>query len=198
MTLDSRLFMEKVMQQQQAPPKKKKIRVPKVINGVETMVEVEVDDEGGPQWGPNDKHALLNHRLTRVDAPLKVSGAAQYTYDKNLPGLLYGRMVRSPYAHARVLRIDASAAQRIAGVKAIVGATNEDVVEGSNRAADVAEKKDSMDLGSAKAPQKRERIVCFAGEPVAAVVSPERLEYRSMQERLACGRLRIVTQHDGR
>ncbi|MDQ3816477.1 MAG: xanthine dehydrogenase family protein molybdopterin-binding subunit [Acidobacteriota bacterium] len=165
-----------MQQQQQAPPKKKKkIRVPKVINGVETMVEVEVDDEGGPQWGPNDKHTILNHRLTRVDGPLKVSGAAEYTYDKNPPDMLYGRVVRSPYAHARVVRIDTSAAQRIPGVKAIVSSTNEDVVEGSNRAADVAEKKDNMDLGSAKAPQKRERIVRFAGEPVAAVaaVTPE-------------------------
>ncbi|HYJ45688.1 MAG TPA: hypothetical protein VEV81_03670, partial [Pyrinomonadaceae bacterium] len=79
------------MQQQEQPPKKKKkIRVPKVVNGVETMVEVEVDDEGGPGWGPNDKHRLLNHRLTRVDAPLKVSGLARYTADVKLPGMLYG------------------------------------------------------------------------------------------------------------
>jgi hypothetical protein len=56
---------------QQAPvKKKKKIKVPKVVNGVETMVEIEVDDEGGPGWGPNDKHTLLNHRLTRVDGPV--------------------------------------------------------------------------------------------------------------------------------
>jgi xanthine dehydrogenase YagR molybdenum-binding subunit len=111
------------MQQQPAPPKKKKkIRVPRVVNGIEQMVEIEVDEESGPGWGPNDKHTLLNHRLTRVDAPLKVSGRAQYTYDVRLPGMLYARVLRCPHAHARVTKFDTSAATKIAGVKAIVKA----------------------------------------------------------------------------
>src|ERR1041385_424406 len=74
-----------------SPKPKKKIRVPRVINGVEQMVEIEVDADSGPGWGPNDKHTLLNHRLTRVDGPLKVAGAAHYTYDIRLPNMLYGR-----------------------------------------------------------------------------------------------------------
>ena len=111
------------MQQPQAPlKKKKKVRVPKVVNGVETMVEIEVDDDAGPGWGPNDKHTLLNHRLTRVDGPLKVSGAAQYTYDVRLPNMLYGRILRCPHAHARLKKFDSSAASRLAGVKAIIQA----------------------------------------------------------------------------
>lgn len=104
------------------PPKKKKIRVPRAVNGVETMVEIEVDDVAGPGWGPNDKHTLLNHRLTRVDGPLKVSGAAHYTYDVRLPKMLYGRILRCPHAHARVKKFDSSAALAIAGVKAIIQA----------------------------------------------------------------------------
>ena len=52
--------------QQEAPKKKKKVKVPKVVNGIETMVEIEVDDDAGPGWGPNDKHTLLNKRLSRV------------------------------------------------------------------------------------------------------------------------------------
>lgn len=164
--------MQQQPQPSQAPAKKKrKIRVPKVVNGVETMVEIEVDDEGGPAWGANDKHTLLNHRLTRVDGPLKVSGAAEYTYDRRMTGMLYGRVLRSPHAHARVLRIDASAARRIPGVRAIVGATNEDVVEGSNRAADEAEKRDKMEMGETQTPKKKEREVRFAGEPIAAVAA---------------------------
>src|SRR5437016_12238808 len=111
------------MQQPQAPPKKKKkIKVPKVINGVETMVEIEVDEDAGPGWGPNDKHTLLNHRLTRVDGPLKVSGAAHYTYDVRLPGMLYGRILRCPHAHARIKRFDSSQALTMPGIKAIVQA----------------------------------------------------------------------------
>ena len=152
------------MQQPQQAPKKKKIRVPRVVNGVETMVEIEVDDVSGPEWGANDKHTLLNHSLRRVDGPLKVTGAAHYTYDRTAPGMLHGRLLRSPHAHASVLKVDTSAARRIPGVKAIVGATNEDVVEGSNKAADEAEKRDNTELGGARTPERKERIVRFAGE----------------------------------
>jgi xanthine dehydrogenase YagR molybdenum-binding subunit len=108
--------------QQQAPKPKKKIRVPRVVNGIETMVEIEVDDDGGPGWGPNDKHTLLNTRMTRVDGPLKATGSAKYTYDQRLPGMLYGRVLRSPHAHARVTNIDSDAAMKIPGVKAIIPA----------------------------------------------------------------------------
>src|SRR2546423_12961672 len=153
--------------QQQAPAKKKKVRVPKVVNGVETMVEIEVDDEGGPQWGANDKHTLLNHRLTRVDAPVKVSGAALYTHDRRLPGMLYGRVVRSPHAHARVVRVDASNARRLPGVRAIVGATDEEVAEGSKRAAEEAAKKNRTEAGGDEASGAG-KLVLFAGQPVAA------------------------------
>src|SRR5882724_1830178 len=108
------------------PPRKKKIRVPRVVNGVDTMVEIEVDDVAGPGWGPNDKHALLNHRLTRVDGPLKVSGAAHYTYDVRLPGMLYGRVLRCPHAHARLGSFDPSAALRLPGVRAVIKAPLEE------------------------------------------------------------------------
>jgi len=106
---------------QQAPAKpKKKVKVPRVINGIETMVEIEVDDDAGPGWGPNDKHTLLNHKMTRVDGPLKATGVARYTYDQRLPGMLYGRVLRSPHAHARVIKIDSEVASKIPGVQAII------------------------------------------------------------------------------
>jgi xanthine dehydrogenase YagR molybdenum-binding subunit len=113
------------MQQQQpqpspSPKPKKKIRVPRVINGVEQMVEIEVDADAGPGWGPNDKHRLLNHPMQRVDGPLKATGTARYTYDQRLPGMLYARVLRCPHAHARVTRIDSDAALKIPGVKAII------------------------------------------------------------------------------
>ena len=116
------------MQQQsqpQAPPAskaKKKIRVPRVVNGVEQMVEIEVDADAGPGWGANDKHTLLNKRLTRVDGPLKVTGVARYTYDQRLPGMLYGRILRCPHGHARVTSLDTEAASKIPGVQAIIQA----------------------------------------------------------------------------
>jgi xanthine dehydrogenase YagR molybdenum-binding subunit len=108
------------MQQAAPPKKKKKIKVPRVINGIEQMVEIEVDEDTGPGWGPNDKHALLNHRMTRVDGPLKVTGAAHYTYDMRLPGMLYGRILRCPHAHARVNKLDIDTALKIPGVQAVI------------------------------------------------------------------------------
>jgi xanthine dehydrogenase YagR molybdenum-binding subunit len=105
-----------------SPKPKKKIRVPRVVNGVEQMVEIEVDEDSGPGWGPNDKHRLLNKRMTRVDGPLKAAGFARYTYDQRLPGMLYGRILRCPHAHARVTKLDTDAALKIPGVKAIVPA----------------------------------------------------------------------------
>ena len=96
--------------------------MPRVVNGVEQMVEIEVDEDAGPGWGPNDKHKLLNHRMTRVDGPLKATGAAKYTYDQRLPGMLYARVLRSPHAHARITKLDTDAAAKIPGVKAIIPA----------------------------------------------------------------------------
>ena len=115
-------LMQQQPQAQPSPKPKKKIRVARVVNGVEQMVEIEVDEDSGPGWGPNDKHTLLNSRMTRVDGPLKVTGAARYTYDQRLPGMLYGRILRSPHAHARVTKLDTDAALKIPGVKAIIPA----------------------------------------------------------------------------
>jgi CO/xanthine dehydrogenase Mo-binding subunit len=56
----------------------------------------------------------------RSDAYDKVRGAAVYLEDLRLPGLLYARALRSRYAHARILRIDASRAEAVPGVAAVV------------------------------------------------------------------------------
>lgn len=114
--------MQQQAQPSPSPKPKKKIRVPRVVNGVEQMVEIEVDEDSGPGWGPNDKHKLLNQRITRVDGPLKAAGVARYTYDQRLPGMLHGRILRCPHGHARITKIDTEAAAKIPGVKAIIEA----------------------------------------------------------------------------
>src|SRR5438552_5055161 len=70
-------------------------------------------------WPDAQHRALIGARVTRVDAPAKVSGQANYTYDVHRPGMLYGKVLRSPYAHAKVVSIDTSAAEKMPGVKAI-------------------------------------------------------------------------------
>ncbi len=51
---------------------------------------------------------------------MKATGEAKYTDDMVLPGMLYGKILRSPYPHARILDIDTSRAERLPGVKAVV------------------------------------------------------------------------------
>jgi xanthine dehydrogenase YagR molybdenum-binding subunit len=100
--------------------KKKKIKATQVVDGIEKEVEIEVDDLGGPVWGPNNAHTILNHNIRRVDGPEKVSGQAKYTFDVKLPGMLYGRILRSPYACAEIASLDVSAAEKMNGVKAVI------------------------------------------------------------------------------
>lgn len=70
-------------------------------------------------WPPAEKRSLIGKRISRVDGPDKVSGKAKYTYDLHQPGMLYGKVVRSPYAHAKVVSVDTSAVEKMPGVKAV-------------------------------------------------------------------------------
>src|SRR5579862_3722605 len=70
-------------------------------------------------WPNAEQRTLIGKRITRVDSPFKVSGRAKYTYDYHGKNLLFGKMVRSPYAKAKVVSIDTSAAEKLPGVRAI-------------------------------------------------------------------------------
>ena len=70
-------------------------------------------------WPNAEQRTLIGKRITRVDSPFKVSGRAKYTYDYHGKDLLFGKMVRSPYAKAKVVSVDTSAAERLPGVRAI-------------------------------------------------------------------------------
>src|SRR5438477_6828834 len=70
-------------------------------------------------WPDAQHRTLIGTRVTRVDSPAKVSGQAKYTYDVHRPGMLYGKVLRCPYAHAKVVSIDTSAAEKMPGVKAV-------------------------------------------------------------------------------
>lgn len=69
---------------------------------------------------------VVGKNFPRKDALAKVTGGAQYTADIKLPGMLYGKCLRSPYAHANILSIDTSKAEALPGVEAVI--TFKDVV----------------------------------------------------------------------
>ena len=69
-------------------------------------------------------YRVIGTRLDRYDATDKVTGRAQYGADIRLPNMLYGKVLRSPHAHAVIRSIDTSAAEKHPGVRAVVTAAD--------------------------------------------------------------------------
>src|SRR5262247_562496 len=93
-----------------------------------------------------------------VDRREKVSGRAKYTADILQPGLLAGRIFRSPYSHAEILAVDVSEAEKLPGVIAIVTGADCDKTFGV------------LPIARTEHPLARDRVR-YRGEPVAAVAA---------------------------
>jgi 4-hydroxybenzoyl-CoA reductase subunit alpha len=96
----------------------------------------------------------------RPDAAAKVAGLARYADDLHLPRMLHCRILRSPHPHARILSVDASAARRLPGVKAVI--TGEDL---PIRFGILPVSQDERALESEK--------VRYVGDPIAAVAATD-------------------------
>jgi len=70
-------------------------------------------------WPATDKRRLLGTRANRVDGLVKASGKAVYGQDVRRPGMLFGAILTSPHAHARIVKIDTSAAEATKGVTGV-------------------------------------------------------------------------------
>jgi len=66
------------------------------------------------------KFHVINTPVHNVDGIAKVTGRAEYTFDLVLPHMLYGKILRSPYPHAKILNIDTSRAENLPGVRGVV------------------------------------------------------------------------------
>ena len=77
------------------------------------------------QWG--EQFSVLRRETPRVDGPLKATGSARYSYDVQMPGMLYGAILRSPYAHAMVRSVDLSGAREQSGVIAALRVEDNEV-----------------------------------------------------------------------
>lgn len=100
----------------------------------------------------------VGKRLRRTDSPERLTGQVRYTGDLVLPGLLHGRLVRSPYASAGIVSVDKSAAESIPGVVAVLRA--EDLP--------VANLREAVDNRSLLLAYKR---TTYVGQPVAVVLA---------------------------
>jgi CO/xanthine dehydrogenase Mo-binding subunit len=85
----------------------------------------------------NGTYKVVGTRPLRPDGVDKVTGRAKYGADYSLPGMLHGKVLRSPHAHARIKAINVEKALKLAGVKAIV--TGRDLPEGENKSVPLGE-----------------------------------------------------------
>lgn len=98
---------------------------------------------------------FIGQNVHRVDGVDKVTGKAKFTGDLVIPGMLYGKILRSPYPHARIRSVDARGAEGLPGVAAVL------------TAADISD----LDPYYGGRPLIAIGKVRYAGEPVAAVAA---------------------------
>lgn len=110
-------------------------------------------------------YEIIGKDVPRSDAVAKATGQAVYTDDITLPGMLYGRLLRSPLAHARIVHIDTHRAAALPGVRSVItGADTPQIKHGNWRL--FPETQDEYPLAVDK--------VRFIGDEVAAVAAVDR------------------------
>ena len=112
-------------------------------------------------------YKVLGTRPIRHDGADKVTGRAVYGADLRLSGLVHGKMVRSPHAHARIVAIDASAAEAVPGVLAVV--TAKDLPDLKDKIAELGE--GAVNLAHLGANVLAHDKVLYRGHAVAAVAA---------------------------
>src|SRR5207248_6937086 len=103
-----------------------------------------------------EQSVLVGKSLPRQDGPDKITGRARYAGDQVLPGMLYARLVTSPYAHARILNIDTSSALSVPGVVAVFTAETLGMSQADP-------------LSRSQSPLAQQEVL-WCGHPVAIVV----------------------------
>lgn len=103
-----------------------------------------------------EKYATVGKSVHRIDALEKATGRAVYGDDIQFPGMLHGKILRSPHAHAKIRRIDISEAEKLPGVKALVTGA-----QAAFRGGEAIRDQPFLAVGKVR----------FVGEPVAAVAA---------------------------
>ena len=115
----------------------------------------------------NPKYKVIGTRPVRHDGADKVTGRAKYGADIKLSGMLYGAMLRSPHAHAKIVSIDTSKAAAFPGVRAVV--TSADLPEQGDRVVQLGEGAANMRHLTANVLARGK--VLYKGHAIAAVAA---------------------------
>ncbi len=110
----------------------------------------------------NTNYKVVGTRPIRHDGTDKVTGRAKYGADFEMSGMLYGKVLRSPHAHARIKSIDTSAAEALPGVRGVVTGADLPIAAKDNPALSARAASDNI-LAGAKA--------LFRGHPIAGVAA---------------------------
>jgi xanthine dehydrogenase YagR molybdenum-binding subunit len=130
-------------------------KYPVGIAGVRLEEQARTVADGEPPALPvNEQLKVIGKPTPRIDGRLKVTGAAKYTADINLPGMLHARMITAPHPSAKIISIDTSAAEKHPGFKAF------HLLERDLNAAQ------SKEDAAEKYPRIR-----YAGQPIGAVAA---------------------------
>jgi xanthine dehydrogenase molybdenum-binding subunit len=122
----------------------------------------------GMGMAENNTNKLVGHNYTTPDLVAKVTGKARYAEDFRVDGMLFAKLLLSPMPHARVVRIDTSAATAMPGVKAIL--TVDDlppVVEGANLGEGI--------IASTLSERGLTNEPLYVGDPILAVAAVDEL-----------------------
>ena len=111
-------------------------------------------------------YTAIGTRPVRHDGVDKVTGRANYGADLSLPGMLFGVVVRSPHAHARILGVDGSAALAVPGVKAVISGKDVPLID-----AKLGMGEGAMDLTDMSDNLLARTKVLYHGHAVAAVAA---------------------------
>ncbi len=122
---------------------------------------------------------MIGRALKRVEDPRFLTGGARYVGDISLPGMLHAAFLRSPHAHARILRLDASAAPALPGVVLCVAGE-----EMARRVKPVRAASKMKEYTATDFPPMALHKVRYTGEAVAAVVAESRYLAEDAVERI--------------
>src|SRR5438309_1753963 len=113
------------------------------------------------------KYKVIGTRPIRHDGVDKVTGRAKYGADIHVSGLIYGVVLRSPHAHAKIKRIDTSRAEALPGVRAV--ATAADLPPQGDRMVELGE--GSVNMRHLSANVLAHDKVLYKGHAIAAVAA---------------------------
>ena len=123
---------------------------------------------------PVEPMNTVGHDVPRIDAYERVTGKATYTRDVRLPGMLYARVLRSTRPHARITRVDTSAAEALPGVRAVITHETHQLVYSSGSIAGGRQYNDAAKDITTHLRHMFDNPVRFVGQPVAAVAAVNR------------------------